>query len=175
MIQTILLIIVIYFLISFFIPLFILPNYLIFKPKHKITNQKLKEEAKILSKIKDKAAVLKSAVDFVTKRYCPSGPIIFLFHLPRLFWNNPNKIIEREGFAYCHVQNLMLKTILIESGKFNEAEIKTKINFTLVIHQYLQIKIKDRWIDVDPWAIGKGIPFGKHLNTWSFLKMSFRK
>lgn len=172
---TILIIILLYFLVAFLIPIFILPNYLLFKPKHKITNPRLKQVIKKLNKIKNKEKFAKAAFLYVTRNYHPSDPITFLFHLPKLFWHNQNKIIESPGFAYCHVQNLMLKTILLESKRFKQPEIKTKINFTTVLHQYLQVKIKNNWVEMDPWGYRKGIPFGKHLNTISFLKITISK
>lgn len=171
----VLIVIAIFFIITFLIPIFLLPNYLIFKPKHKITNPKLKQEIKKLNNIKNDEKFVKAAFLYVTNRYHPSGPIKFLFHLPKLFWHNPNKIIKKPGFAYCHVQNLMLKTILLGSKRFKEQDIKTKINFTIVSHQYLKVRIKNKWIEIDPWGYGKGVPYGKHLNTMSFLKLSVRK
>jgi len=112
---------------------------------------------------------------FVTKRYEPSDPLTFLFHLSKLFWHNPNKIFEKPGFAYCFIQNLMLKTILLESKRFKSSEIKTKINFTIIIHQYLKVKVKGKWINLDPWAYKKGVPYGKKLGTFSFLKFGIIK
>ena len=163
-------IVVIYFVITFFIPLLVLPNYLIYKPKHKITSKKLKEVVKKLDKIKDDERFAKGALNFLKSKYQVSGPITFFAHLHKLFWHNPNKIIERSGFSYCHVQNMMLKTILLESGRFKEEDIKMKLTFTGVIHQYLVVKVNGGWIEFDPWGYEKGVPYGKHLNLIEFFK-----
>lgn len=158
-----------YILITFIIPVLILPNYLFFKSTYKITSKKLKKEIKELNKIKNDKKFVKAAFDFVTRKYKSADPITFLLNLPKLFWHNPNKIIERSGFAYCHVQNIMLKTILQESGRFRESQIKVKINFTVVIHQYLILKTKNFETELDPYGFSRGVPYGKHLNARSFL------
>jgi len=63
----------------------------------------------------------------------------------------------------------MLETILKECGRFKKEQIKTKITFTIVIHQYLVLKTKDLEIELDPYGFGRRIPYGKHLNTINFL------
>ena len=50
---------------------------------------------------------------------------------------------------------------------FSENDIKLKItvvNFN--IHQYVRIKVDNKWVDVDMWGEKFGVPFGKH----AFLK-----
>jgi hypothetical protein len=162
-------IIALYLIITVLLPALLLPNYLIYKPHYKITSKKLVKEIRRLNKIKDDEKFVKAAFDFVTKRYQSADPLTFLFNLPRLFWHNPNKIIHQKGFAYCHVQNLILKTILLESKRFKEDQITTKLTLTVIIHQYLVLKTNKLNIELDPYGYTRSIPYGKHLNTRNFL------
>ncbi|MFH1802848.1 MAG: hypothetical protein ABH864_05380 [archaeon] len=161
--------IAVYLALTLIIPAAILPNYFLIKPSYKITSKKLKKVIKNLNKIRNDEEFVKASFKFITARYKSAGPITFILNLPRLFWHNPNKVIEEQGFAFCHVQNLMLKTILTGSKRFSDSMIKTKINFTLVIHQYLEVSLGKKRIELDPYGFGRGIPHGKHLNTMSFL------
>ncbi len=163
------LLVLLYLIVTVLVPALILPNYLIYKPNYKITSKKLIKEIKRLDKIRNDEEFIRAAFDFVTRRYKSADPLTFLLNLHKLFWSNPNKIIDKKGFAYCHIQNLMLKTILLESGRFGKSQIKTKLAFTVIIHQYLVVRTKNSEIELDPYSYARGVPYGKHLNTKTFL------
>ena len=103
LLTIILIIITIYLTLTAILPALIVPNLWLYHTKPKITSKKLKQTIKKLNKNKDDEKFVKAAFLFITKRYHPSGPITFLFHLPKLFWHNPNKIIEKPGFSYCFI------------------------------------------------------------------------
>lgn len=120
---------------------------------------------KELNKIKDDEKFLKQTFLFVAKRYDAMNAIPFILNLPHLFQQDPNKIIETYGPAYCHIQGLILRTILLKSNRFKPEQIKKKISFFgFVIHQYTQIKIKNKTLNLDPWAYDIGVPYGSHGN-----------
>ncbi|MBU0760568.1 MAG: hypothetical protein KJ600_06465 [Nanoarchaeota archaeon] len=162
----------IYFLLAFVIPAIIVPNLFLYKTKTKVTSKKLKDKIKQLNKIKDDEKFIKAVFLYVAKRYkIAHNPITFILNLPRLFWHNPNKIIERENeIAYCHVQDLMIKTILLESKRFKESDIKRKITFSMVIHQHLQVMVNGKKVNLDPWGYNEGVPYGKYLSTYTYFK-----
>lgn len=73
-------------------------------------------------------------------------------------------IWEREGYIPCTQNNLLMRIFLVRSKFFRDEDIRIKhvfVNF--VIHQYLQVKLDDKWIDVDVGEKQRGLPIGKHL------------
>ena len=68
------------------------------------------------------------------------------------------------GYMPCPQTNYLLRIFLVKSGWFKDEDIKRKhifVNF--VPHQYLKVKIGDRWIDVDVGEKQRGLPLGRHL------------
>lgn len=68
------------------------------------------------------------------------------------------------GYMPCTVNNYLLKIFLVKSGWFKEEDIRRQhvfVNF--VPHQYLQVKINDKWLDVDVGEKQRALPIGKHL------------
>ncbi|MBU0760510.1 MAG: hypothetical protein KJ718_06225 [Nanoarchaeota archaeon] len=169
--NIILSVLLVYFSLTLIIPAIIVPNLWLYKTKKTITSKKLKEKIKELGKIKNKNLFVKSTFLYVAKRYsAATGPINFLVNLPKLFQNDPNKITEKNGFAYCHVQDLIIKTILIGSKRFKEKDIKEKITFSAAIHQHLEVNIDGKKINLDPWAYDLGVPYGKYLTISTSLR-----
>jgi hypothetical protein len=171
-IQTILSIFALYIGIVFILPHFILPNYSLIKTKHKVTSKELTNIFKKLNKIKDDEKFVKAALIYISKHYkTTENPLIFISHFPKLFWYNPNKIIKQKGFAYCHIQNLMLKTILIESGRFKPEQIQTKTTISsITTHQYMILTINNKKLHLDPWAYSQGFPYGTHESLPNYIK-----
>lgn len=87
-------------------------------------------------------------------------------NLPRAFVTDLDEIWQTKNFLYCTAINYLLFVMLVKSKFFNLADVRVKhvfVNF--FIHQYLQIRINDRWIDVDPAGNGiRGKPLGSHLS-----------
>jgi len=81
----------------------------------------------------------------------------YLFKLVGEVW-------QMNGYLPCTINNYLLKIFLVKSGWFKETEIRRRhvfVNF--VIHQYLQVKINDKWLDVDVGEKQRGMPIGKYL------------
>jgi hypothetical protein len=107
---------------------------------------------------KDNFEFLQQAYKYVTSKYTGSrGKTIFQF------WRAFGDVYTKsEGFLPCNGQNFLLRTFLVKSGRFSEKDIKIKtIPLNLFLHQYLQVKVGERWIDVDPWSHFLGVPMGK--------------
>jgi hypothetical protein len=86
-----------------------------------------------------------------------------LRYFPRLFRRDISKIWQDGGFAHCNGINYLAFTMLANSKFFKEDDIRFKYIFlNFVPHQYLQVKVGDKWIDFDP--AGAGIR-GKVLGT----------
>ncbi len=66
------------------------------------------------------------------------------------------------GYLPCHLQNYILKIMLIKSGRFESRDIKSITVFlNFFIHQYLKVHVDGRWINVDPAGTCLGVPFGQ--------------
>jgi len=115
-----------------------------------------------LKKTKSKEQCLKQAYESVSKKYRGRKWLTFT-----KFWDlfrcSVKSIWGRKGFLHCTNLNYILRVLLIKSGKFKESDIKPKITFVgISIHQYLRVKINNKYVDVDPWGEAYGIKFGKH-------------
>ena len=88
------------------------------------------------------------------------------FYLPKLFVNNLAKIWQTNGFVYCNAINFVGFSMLINSKFFTAKDIKARYVFlNFVVHQYLQVKVGDNWIDFDPAGSGiRNRPLGTHAS-----------
>ncbi|MEI6597138.1 MAG: hypothetical protein WCL13_02910, partial [bacterium] len=62
--------------------------------------------------------------------------------------------------------NYVMKTLLIKSDFFKDGDIRlkwTKIWY-FSPHQYLQVNIDNKWINIDIWAYAYGIKFGDNAH-----------
>lgn len=152
-VKIVLWIIVLWILLGIVIPFILFPNYL-FKPKIK-TTKKIKQVA---NKLKDKNSqkTLKKIYDFLIKNHygISKSTKNEIIYLGKLFHNNVEKNLGNKSYIFCHAQNLMLKTLLINTEQFKEEDIKVKwvIGSNLIIHQYLIIKVSNKKIKVDPFC-----------------------
>jgi len=67
---------------------------------------------------------------------------------------------------HCTNINRILKSLLIGSGLFREEDIRIKWTLIWYVspHQHVQVRIGDRWINVDIWAHAYGIEFGDYTH-----------
>ncbi|MEK7601407.1 MAG: hypothetical protein AAB480_02655 [Patescibacteria group bacterium] len=61
----------------------------------------------------------------------------------------PNK----KQFLWCHTQNRLLKSILVNTGAFQESEIliQRRLFFSLFIHQWLALDVEGKKMKIDPY------------------------
>lgn len=118
-----------------------------------------------LKKSNTKEECLKQAYEIMNKKY--RGYRIKTYtRLFDLFTTDIKKLWSRSGFLHCTNINYVMRVLLIKSGHFQESDIRLK--WTLIWymspHQYLQIKVANKWIDIDIWAYAYGIKFGDHAH-----------
>lgn len=108
---------------------------------------------------------LKKAYDVVNTKFS-SETRYYLRVLPTKFFERDlQEIWEGTSDRPCNVQNYMLKTMLINSGRFKKEDIKLVDSLCKTTpHQYLKVKVDGIWIDVDPWGADHGIKFGEHAS-----------
>jgi hypothetical protein len=123
----------------------------------------MKKQVLILRKSKTKEECLKLAYDILTKKYQGKRFLTYFF-IHRLFEKNIENIWKRNGFLHCTTMNYLLKTLLINSNFFKEKDIKFKWTLVWLIspHQYSQVNLGDKKINVDIWGANHGIKFGDY-------------
>jgi len=81
---------------------------------------------------------------------------------------SPEDLYRIQGFLHCTQLNFLLRLFLVKSGFFKEEDIRRKhvlVNF--FIHQYLQVKVNGKWLDVDVFEYSNDLKIGQHLKTFT--------
>lgn len=115
--------------------------------------QKSKELERIAKKFKskNKEENLRKAYYYVIN-YFSHEKYNFIFQFYKLFYTDVEKLLQKRQFAQCTLQNLILITLLVNTGQFKESDFKRKwkIIHLVVLHQYILVKIKNKTFKVDP-------------------------
>ena len=86
---------------------------------------------------------------------------VFKFHY---LFKDLDDIWARRGFIPCNQSNFLMRIFLVKSGFFKEEKIRRRYVFVnFVPHQYLQVKVDNKWLDVDVGEKYRGMLIGKHL------------
>jgi hypothetical protein len=102
------------------------------------------------------------AYEYIGNRYF-TGRLETLFKFSYLF-KDFSEIWRISGYAPCTQSNFLLRIFLVRSGLFNSEDIKRKhVFFNFILHQYLKIKIENKWLCVDVGEKQRGMPLGQHL------------
>lgn len=118
-----------------------------------------------LKKTKGKEECLHKAYNILTKRF-RGKKFYAITHFWELFTTDMNVLWNKKNILHCTTTNYLLKVLLVKSGKFTEKDIKNR--WTLVggisLHQYLQVKLNKKPVNMDLWGHAYGIPFGKYAH-----------
>ena len=133
------------------VPLLTIPNFTKFKGKIQRT-KKVKLIANKL-KAKSKEQTLRNIFKYVTKKYLSEEEQVKLIIVPKWFYNNPEELLKKSQFLPCCVQNLIVRTLLVNTRQFKNSDIKSIAMITkkLTAHQYLTVKIDKQKYKVDPY------------------------
>lgn len=123
----------------------------------------LRHQVAILQNCSDKHECLERAYQILLARY--HGSLLKTYtKFWRVFERDLDKLWSQSGFMHCSNINYLLRTLLIKNGFFAEADIR--LRWTLIWyfspHQYAQVKIGGRWINVDIWGRRYGIKLGDY-------------
>lgn len=162
--------ILIYLISAYFILVFvgirlIVPYYGFGQSKvtEKIPKELLSEIKKISLISKNNLEFLKNSYDFLTRNYY--GSKVELFTKWRYAFDGI--FTHKTGFIPCNVFNELLRVFLIKSGRFEDNDIRKRVTLlNFFIHQYLQVNIDGKWIDVDMEYKNMDVPFGKHASIF---------
>lgn len=152
MIRIILALITIWILAAIILPPIILPNFYFRKqrPNNAKTVKKISDELKS----KSKKETLQNIFNFTTKNYIGKKQKYKVAYYPKLFKSNVEENLKHPNqFLACHLQNLILRDLLLNTKQFKPNNIKIKLGITkyLTMHQYLIIKISNQKFKVDPF------------------------
>jgi len=104
---------------------------------------------------------LNLAYDYLGSRY-RSERLNTIFKLHYSF-KPLEEIWQMQGYLPCTVSSFLLKIFLVRSGWFKETDIRRRHVFmNFVIHQYLQVKLGSKWLDVDVGEKYWGMSLGQH-------------
>ena len=178
MIETLLIIILAYFLLMFAIPMLVIPN-LWWKRRYDKNDipKDVMRKMMAIGKTGTKRKVLEKALKLqYTRFYAKTMQVWVQWRI--WFVSSFRELWNKGGFIHCHQHDLVLRHLLLASGRFKEEDIKIRItNYRLNIHQYILVNVgengKKDWIKVDAFAVGIGYDIGEVL-SWQGAKAGKR-
>ncbi len=126
----------------------------------------MEEVAIALRQTQSRTECLRLAYDLLTERY--HGDRLKTYtHFYEFFPRSLAEVWSRRGFLHCTNINWILRTLLIASGHFLAADLRTR--WTLIWwfspHQYLRVRLEDgTWMAIDVWAQRYGVGFGDYAH-----------
>lgn len=86
---------------------------------------------------------------------------------PKAWRTDIDEIWNSHGFAHCHTIDYIFFILLVKSKYFKPDDVRVQfVMLNFFIHQYLEVRVEGKWIDVDVWASNLGVPFGKHAELF---------
>jgi hypothetical protein len=152
--------VIVYFVLVFIVSHFIVPNLAIKRPlPEKIPGSMGQAISVMKSKSVTPNEFLENAYELLGNKYKTGRLSTFL-----KFWylfKGVDEIWNITGFVPCTQSNFILRIFLVQSGFFKDGDIALRrVFFNFSIHQYLQIKLEDHWIDVDVGEKQRGMSLG---------------
>lgn len=123
--------------------------------------QAMEEVIGFLQESSDKEDCLRRAYGVMTVKY-QGNRIKTLTKLLEIFRGDVGYFWNKNGFLHCTNINFLMRVVLVRSGFFSDDEIElkwTQIRF-LSPHQYLKVKVSDKYVNVDVWGYVYGVGFG---------------
>ncbi|MAG39767.1 hypothetical protein CMI41_02265 [Candidatus Pacearchaeota archaeon] len=166
--ETIIYLILVYILVFKLVPFVIYPNYLLGSkvenyPAMRRLSKRLTERTRL--------ETFENVYRYVKKNYSGGSeglnPRNWL-ELLNIGDFSTESMLRRKGFVWCHNQNRIMRSLLINTGKFKEEDIKVKYSFWqtkllgktrpssylwkwIATHQWLEIKLNGKMVFVDPF------------------------
>ena len=134
-------------------PYFLYPNYLL---KSKVESYpELKELSARLKGI-DKFQTIENVYRYMQQTYVGHKDVLNIESLLSVFKLgdfSTKELLNKTQFLWCHTQNRLFKSILVNTGTFSESEIVIKkyLWSSIFIHQGLLFEIESKTITVDPY------------------------
>lgn len=136
-----------------------------YRPPNDIPQEVRDKILELESKSRDQMSYLQAVYNSVLGRWQHSRFKAAIL-LPKLFKSDLSKIWHTEGFVYCTTINFAVYVLLANSKYFKAGDVKVRHVFlNFVPHQYLQVRVGESWVDVDPAGAGiRGFGLGHHAS-----------
>jgi hypothetical protein len=155
-------IIILYLLLLKVLPFVLYPNYLL---PGKVEKYPSLVKLSMELRGKDKKETLENVFRYLRKYHHSEDKIWKWESLATLFWISDfstQSMLEKKCFLWCHTQNRLLKSLLVNSKIFKESEIKIGRMFfynpdppyrgiSIYIHQYALVEIDKTVFKADPF------------------------
>jgi len=107
---------------------------------------------------------VRAAYGLLQNKYHGSHALTFL-RPDVVFSRNLDRMWSRSGYLSCNQINWILYIMLVRSGFFSESDVRFRCTMTprFMIHQYLEVRLRNKWVSVDVWASRFGRKFGEHF------------
>ena len=107
-------------------------------------------------------AYAEAAYEFVQSRW-HSARLRTIIDLPLAFRTDLAEIWNSPGYAHCNTINYVYYVLLARSRFFRPEDIRFRYKlFNFMIHQYVQIRTRDQWLDADPSLVFLHLRLGRH-------------
>ena len=150
-------------LLIFTVPLFVIFLNLYYRER---TFRSVDDELKKLNWFNlSELDYIQKSYHFVADRFSRVNKCWLKFPWRNMFFTN---IWKMKGFGLpCHVQNILFQRILRKRLKRKDIRTLTTwaLKKSMLIHFYSQVKMGDKWVDVDVWGKKWGIPFGGNVHN----------
>lgn len=113
---------------------------------------------------------LKQCYGLITSRF-RSTNYGFLVYPWRNFFGG--EIWNKGNILPCHIQSALLERCLLL--KFRKDELRSVwvvFRHPMILHNFLEVKINNKWISVDPWGRRHGIPLGENMLSREYMRNS---
>jgi hypothetical protein len=118
-----------------------------------------------LKKCPSREECLKATFRILTQKYRGYRMRTYLM-INEIFTSDLHELWHRRGFLHCTNINYLMRTLLVGSGHFRDDELVLRWTqiWYLSPHQYIEVKMNDRMINIDVWAYAYGIKFGDYAH-----------
>lgn len=105
------------------------------------------------------------AYALLTKKYRGRRIETFL-RITDILNDDIHRIWAREGFLHCTNMNRVMCALLLNTQHFTRDDVGVKWTRLWFIfpHQYVRVKVNDKWIAVDVWGFDHGIVLGDYAH-----------
>jgi hypothetical protein len=125
----------------------------------------LKKDIVTLSKLKTKKACLERIRNLIVKKYKGCR----MYEEFSLYLYSGLKIKSRR--MHCTNLNYLVRFLLVRSGHFKEEDISLAYSFIAFSpHQYLKVRIGNKYMPIDAWAWTLGKKLGEYGHGWNMRR-----
>ena len=108
-----------------------------------------------------KEKYLQECYDLITHRFRSTSNGFIIYPWRNFFLGN---IWDKGKVLPCQIQSKLLEQCLLQ--KFKKDDIRSiwvAFKHPMILHNFLEVKVNNKWISVDPWGRRHRIPLGENM------------